>query len=75
LDHIELARASNLPYVYLGYWVPGSDKMGYKRNFSALEIFNNDVWRNIDDVEGISNEMNPMNTLPIAEQVANLSLP
>jgi arginyl-tRNA--protein-N-Asp/Glu arginylyltransferase len=75
LDHIELARASNLPYVYLGYWVPGSDKMGYKRNFSALEIFNNGVWRNIDDVEGISNEMHPMNTLPIAEQVANLSLP
>jgi arginine-tRNA-protein transferase len=49
--------------------------MGYKRNFSALEIFNNGVWRNIDDVEGISNEMHPMNTLPIAEQVANLALP
>ncbi|NDH03286.1 MAG: arginyltransferase, partial [Marivivens sp.] len=28
LDHVEIAREMGLPYVYLGYWVPGSPKMG-----------------------------------------------
>ncbi|NCM97414.1 MAG: arginyltransferase, partial [Rhodobacterales bacterium] len=36
LDHIEIAREAGLPFVYLGYWVPGSRKMGYKSGFSAL---------------------------------------
>ncbi len=28
LDHIERARRMGLPYVYLGYWVEGSDQDG-----------------------------------------------
>ena len=28
LDHIKIAQEAALPYVYLGYWVPGSQKMG-----------------------------------------------
>ncbi len=39
LDHIAIAREAGLPYVYLGYWVPGSRKMGYKAKFAALEIY------------------------------------
>jgi arginine-tRNA-protein transferase len=38
LDHIVQAQQGGQPYVYLGYWVPGSEKMAYKARFSPLEI-------------------------------------
>jgi hypothetical protein len=44
LDHVAIAREAGLPYVYLGYWVPGSRKMGYKAKFSALEIYKGGIW-------------------------------
>jgi leucyl-tRNA---protein transferase len=49
LDHVERARAQNLPYVYLGYFVEGSAKMHYKQRFLPQERFEEDgaawVWR------------------------------
>ncbi|MDZ4760417.1 MAG: arginyltransferase [Alphaproteobacteria bacterium] len=45
LDHIRFAVELGLPFVYLGYWVKGSDKMGYKADFMPLEVFDNDAWR------------------------------
>jgi arginine-tRNA-protein transferase len=47
LDHIRFAAELGLPYVYLGYWVKGSDKMGYKSGFSPLEVYTADGWRRL----------------------------
>ena len=75
LDHVAIARELGLPYVYLGYWVPGSPKMGYKANFAALEIFRNGVWIDIGDPDGYDAALHPLSTDPIAEQVARITLP
>ncbi len=75
LDHIEIAREAGLPYIYLGYWVPGSRKMGYKASFSALEIFKGGEWQPIGDPKSHSAELHPLSVDPISEQVARISLP
>ena len=75
LDHIEIARAAKLPYIYLGYWVPGSRKMDYKARFSALEIYKGGVWQNIGNPEDHSSEAHPLSVDPIVEQVARIALP
>ena len=75
LDHIEIARAAGLPYVYLGYWVPGSQKMGYKAKFSGLEIYLGGAWQKLNDPDSFEARQHPLSTDPIAEQVANIALP
>ena len=75
LDHVEIARESGLPYVYLGYWVPGSDKMGYKAAFSGLEVYAGGRWQKMRDPNAFQAHAHPLVNDPIAEQVANISLP
>ena len=76
LDHIRIARESGLPYVYLGYWVPGSPKMDYKARFDALEIYRNGRWQDLKDPEKLESECtHPLSTPPVAEQVARITLP
>jgi arginyl-tRNA--protein-N-Asp/Glu arginylyltransferase len=41
---VECARALALPYVYLGFWIDGSDKMAYKARFQPLEALGDDGW-------------------------------
>ena len=45
LDHVVQAVAAGLSYVYLGYWVAGSDKMAYKARFRPLEVLKPGGWR------------------------------
>lgn len=75
LDHIRIALEANLPYVYLGYWVPGSDKMGYKAKFSGLEVFAQGSWQKIEDPEDFDVEAMTQPREKISDQVANIGLP
>ena len=75
LDHVEIARESGLPYVYLGYWVPGSEKMGYKSAFAGLQVHVNGTWETMRDPDAYKQRAHPLATDPVAEQVANISLP
>jgi arginine-tRNA-protein transferase len=51
MDHILRARAVGLPYVYLGYWVEGSQRMAYKTRYRPLEMLGPKGWRRMADPE------------------------
>lgn len=75
LDHIRIAEEAGLPYVYLGYWVPGSPKMDYKANFAAVEVYKQSEWQPLGDPADYRADLHPLSTDPIAEQVARIDLP
>ncbi|MDE4134455.1 arginyltransferase [Phaeobacter sp. QD34_3] len=75
LDHIEIAREAGLPYVYLGYWVKGSPKMGYKMKFSGLELYHGGAWKPLREIEEESEAATGPAPRTISEQVANIQLP
>lgn len=45
---VERARTLGLDYVYLGYWVEGSSKMAYKRNFQPIEGYMLEGWKRLE---------------------------
>jgi arginine-tRNA-protein transferase len=49
--------------------------MGYKANFPALEVYVDGAWQDIGDPEAYSNQTDPLSVDPIAQQVAQISLP
>jgi len=51
LDHIRRAAEAGLAYVYLGYWVGGSERMQYKVLFRPLERLGPEGWRRMGDAE------------------------
>jgi leucyl-tRNA---protein transferase len=48
LDHIAKALALGLPHVYLGYWVEGSRKMGYKAAYLPQERLGLHGWNRVE---------------------------
>jgi len=75
LDHIRLAQEAGLPYVYLGYWVADSPKMDYKSRFSPLEIYVGGHWTELADPDAFRAAPHPLSNDPIAQQVAQITLP
>lgn len=44
LTQISLSQAKGLPYLYLGYWVPGCEKMRYKTQYQPIEYLARGEW-------------------------------
>ena len=51
LDHIRRAAEAGLPYVYLGYWVEGSQRMQYKIRYRPLERLGPSGWQRLSDAQ------------------------
>ncbi len=47
---IQKTKQLSLPYLYLGYWVKGSQKMTYKDKFQPLECYNGLGWEKLKKV-------------------------
>jgi arginine-tRNA-protein transferase len=75
LDHITIAREAGLPYVYLGYWVPGSAKMNYKAGYRPLEIFMEGRWTELGQADLSRTGRGGGERAAIGEQVSAIELP
>lgn len=75
LDHIDIARHLGHAHLYLGYWVPGSDKMDYKAAYRPLEIHRKGRWEELEDPAAFDTTPHPLANEPVAEQVAQIRLP
>ncbi|MFW2177240.1 MULTISPECIES: arginyltransferase [unclassified Moraxella] len=49
LAQIDYVKQHHLDYVYLGFWIPDSDKMQYKANFHPIELLIDRQWHHFDD--------------------------
>lgn len=44
LWQVNHCRTLNLPWLYLGYWIPESRKMAYKSLFRPHQVYVNGIW-------------------------------
>jgi arginine-tRNA-protein transferase len=49
LDHIVRAAKAGLPYVYLGYWIDGCERMSYKTRYRPIERLTAHGWQRLPD--------------------------
>ncbi len=68
LDNIRRAAERGLPFVYLGYWVDGADRMQYKVRFRPLERLTRAGWERIPEAE--HSRLIAAATAPRGERVA-----
>lgn len=68
LKQIEYVRSIGKSYVYLGYWVPHSEKMNYKSQYAPFEFLLDGQWRRLnrpleqEEIEHLGDML--MTTLP-----------
>ncbi|WP_445115073.1 arginyltransferase [Acinetobacter sp. WZC-1] len=48
LSQIEYVRSLGQQFVYLGYWVPHSNKMNYKSQYAPIELLLDGQWRRLN---------------------------
>ncbi|MEW8013525.1 MAG: arginyltransferase [Candidatus Sedimenticola endophacoides] len=44
LWQIEHCQDEGLPWLYLGYWIPGCEKMSYKSDYRPLQLLEHGMW-------------------------------
>ncbi len=64
LDHINLTKSRNLDYLYLGYWIRENSKMGYKSNYIPAEVFYKNAWKEINQENIYSFDLNIGQKIP-----------
>ena len=45
LEHVDFIRRQGLPFLYLGYWIKGCQKMNYKSRFTPQQHLTPDGWK------------------------------
>ena len=53
LWQIQENKRRQLPWLYLGYWIPNCNKMNYKAHYRPLELFSQGQWREFSKNEEI----------------------
>jgi arginine-tRNA-protein transferase len=45
LWQIEEAKRQRLRWLYLGYWIPGCEKMQYKQDYRPIQVYSDGIWK------------------------------
>jgi leucyl-tRNA---protein transferase len=54
LWQVNAAKRFGLPWLYLGYWVPGCKKMDYKQEYRPIQVYSEGDWKEFSPAETIT---------------------